>query len=161
MNWTTIQWFEVVWTAAALPGLGLWMANRLLAVRSLKAIKNAGTTNGRLIIAHYSVTKADVFIGVSVAFALIGVVSMSRPTNPAAVDWDWTRVVLTVGLLGAPAAIAFLGYKWRDVERRVVALARARLDSREVEQNTREVTQNTREVEQNDRDKWRHGPDGS
>jgi hypothetical protein len=64
-------------------------------------------------------------------------------------------------LLGAPAAIAFLGYKWRDVERRVVALARARLDSREVEQNTREVTQNTREVEQNDRDKWRHGPDGS
>jgi hypothetical protein len=141
MNWNTIEWFEVVWTCAALPGLALWIANRFLAVRSLRAIKNAGTTNGRLIIARYSVMKADVFIGVSTAFVLIGIVAMGRATNPSAVDWDWTRVVLTVGLLGAPAAISFLGYKWRDVERRVVALARARVDSHEADQNKPPATE--------------------
>jgi hypothetical protein len=159
MNWTTIEWFEVVWTAAAIPGLALWLANRGLAVRSLRAIRAAGATNGRLIIARYSVMKANVFIAVSSAFLIIGVVAMTRPTNQAVTHWDWTRVALTVGLLGGPAAIAFLGYKWRAVERQVTALYRRRLDAREVEQNSREVTQNTREVTQNDRDKWQDGHD--
>ena len=52
MNWTTIEWFEVVWTCAALPGLGLWIANHRLAVRSLRAIRAVGAVNGRLIIAR-------------------------------------------------------------------------------------------------------------
>jgi hypothetical protein len=138
MNWDTIQWFEVVWTAAAVPGLLLWIANRVLATRSLRAIKGMGTTNGRLIIARYSVMKCDVHIGVSAVFVLIGVVAMIRPMNPAAVEWDWSRVALTVGLLGAPAAISFLGYKWRAVEQQVMALARRRLDPH-VEQNDRPV----------------------
>jgi hypothetical protein len=157
MNWGTIEWFEVVWTLAAVPGLGLWTANHHLAVRSLRAVRAVGATNGRLIIARYSVTKARVFINVSAAFVLVGIVAMTRPPNPAAVDWDWTRVVLTLGLLGAPAAIAFLGHKWRAVEQQVTALYRRRLDEREHEQNTRESTQNTREHEQNDRDKWQDG----
>ena len=144
MNWGTIQWIEVVWTCAALPGLGLWVANRVLAVRSLRAITAAGTTNGRLIIARYSVLKADVFIGISAVFVLIGVISMLRPANPSAPEMDALRAVLTVGLLGAPAAISFLGYKWRDVERRVVALARMRLDPRAVAKEAREVDQGDR-----------------
>ena len=154
MNWGTVEWFEVVWTAAALPGLLLWIANRVLAVRSLRAVRAAGATNGRLIIARYSVMKSDVFIGISAVFVLIGAVAMVRPSNPAATAWDWSRVVLTIGLLGAPAGISYLGYRWRLVERQVTALYLRRLDTREVEQNTREVTQNTREVEQNDRDRW-------
>jgi hypothetical protein len=154
---TTIEWFEVVWTAAALPGLALWLSNHRLAIRSLRAVRAASVTNGRLIIARYSVLKARVFIGVSAAFALVGVIAMTRPTNPAATHWDWGRVALTIGLLGAPAAIAFLGYQWRAVEQQVTALYRRRMDAREVVQNTRETEQNTREVEQNHRDEWRDG----
>lgn len=159
MNWSwgSIQWFEVVWTVAALPGLGLWLANRALAVRSLRAVRAARVTNGRLIIARYSVMKADVLIGVSSVFVLIGVIAMLRPDNPAAASFDPLRLVLTIGLLGAPTAISYLGWRWREVEQQVTALARHRLDYREVEQNTREVTQNTRETEQNDRDKWQDG----
>ena len=157
MNWGTIEWFEVVWTLAALPGLALWIANWVLAARSLRAVRAAGATNGRLIIARYSVMKSIILIGISAAFVLIGGVAMARPTNPAATAWDWSRVVLTIGLLGAPAGISFLGYRWRVVEQQVTKLYLRRLDTREVEQNTREVTQNTREVEQNDRDKWQDG----
>src|SRR5215207_3812066 len=154
MNLATIEWFEVVWTAAAIPGLVLWLSNHRLAVRSLRAIRTTGATNGRLIIARYMVQKALVLIGVSAAFALVGVIAMTRPTNPAATAWDWARIALTLGLLGAPAGIAYLGYRWRGVEQQVTALYRRRLDAREVEQNTREATQNTREITQNDRDKW-------
>jgi hypothetical protein len=126
MNWNTIDWVEVVWTLAALPGLVLWLTNRSLASGSLRAIRAVGVTNGRLIIARYGVMKCNVLIGVSSVFVLIGLVSMSRPTNPAAADWDWIRVALTVGLLAAPAAISYLGYRWRAVERRVTALYLAR-----------------------------------
>lgn len=157
MNWATVEWFEVVWTAAAVPGLALWLYNRRLAVRSLRAIKAAGATNGRLIIARYMVMKADVLIGVSAAFVAVGVVAMIRPTNPGAAAWDWGRIVLTLGLLGAPAGIAFLGYRWRAVEQQVTTLYRRRLDVRETQQNTREAVQNSREGVQNDRDKWQKG----
>lgn len=143
MSWGTVEWFEVVWTAAAVPGLTLWLSNHRLAVRSLRAVKAAGFANGRLIVARYSVVKARVFIGVSAALALVGVVAMTRPTNPAVTTWDWSRIVLTLGLLGAPAGIAYLGYRWRAVERQVIALYRRRLDEREVVQN--------------DRDKWQDG----
>lgn len=132
MNWNTIEWFEVVWTLAALPGLVLWVVNRTSATRSLRAVKAAGIGNGRLIIARYSVQKANVLIGVSAAFAAIGVVAMIRPTNPAADTWDLTRSLLTVGLLGGPAGVSFIGYRWRVVERQVTELARRRLDPREV-----------------------------
>jgi hypothetical protein len=152
MNVDTIEWFEVVWTLAALPGLILWLVNRAYAARSLKAIRALGTTNGRLIIARYSVMKSNVLIGVSLVFVLIGVISMIRP---ASFDgFDPLRLVLTLGLLGAPAAISYLGYRWRAVERQVTALARKILDSREVVQNHRETEQNHRETEQNDREKW-------
>lgn len=157
MNWATVDWVEVVWTVAALPGLVLWLINRTYAARSLSAIKAAGATNGRLIIARYSVVKANVLIGVSAVFVLIGVVAMLRPANPGSAGFDPLRILLTIGLLGAPAGISYLGYRWRAVEQRVTALARQRLDSREVEQNDREVTQNSREVEQNDREKWQDG----
>jgi hypothetical protein len=157
MNWGTIEWFEVVWTAAAVPGLALWTVNRVLAGRSLRAVRAMGATNGRLIIARYSVMKSNVFIGVSSALVLVGVVAMARPGNPAATTWDWSRIMLTIGLLGAPAGISFLGYRWRAVERQVTALYLRRLDAREVEQNTREVTQNSREAEQNHRDEWQDG----
>ena len=157
MSLANIEWFEVVWTAAALPGLALWLSNHLLARRSLRAVRAAGATNGRLLIARYSVMKSYIFIGISSVFVLIGIVAMARPTNPGAAAWDWSRVALTIGLLGAPAAISYLGYRWRAVEQQVTALYRRRFDAREVVQNTRETTQNTREVEQNDRDKWQDG----
>lgn len=161
MNWATVDWVEVVWTAAALPGLVLWLVNRVSAARSLSAIKAAGATNGRLIIARYSVMKANVLIGVSAVFVLIGAIAMLRPANPGATGFDPLRLLLTIGLLGAPAGISYLGYRWRAVEQRVTVLARQRLDSREAVQNTREVTQNTRETEQNDREKWQDGHRGN
>ena len=128
MNWGTVEWIEVVWTLAALPGLALWLVNRISAGRSLRAIKAVGTANGRRIIARYSVQKSNVFIGVSAAFVMIGAIAMIRPANPNVADWSWSRIVLTAGLLGAPAAISFLGWRWRAVEQQVTALARHRLE---------------------------------
>jgi hypothetical protein len=118
----TVDPIEVIWTLAALPGLTIWAINRATAARSLKAVKKLGVGNGRLIVARYGVFKADVFIGVSSVFALVGVVAMLRAPNPDG-GWDWVRVLLTIGLLGAPAMIAVLGFRWRVVEKTIVKMA--------------------------------------
>jgi hypothetical protein len=156
----TIDLIEVAWILAAVPGLLLWVGNRVLAVRSLRAIRALGATNGRLIVARYGVRKANIMIFVQSVFVLIGAIAMTRPTNQAvAAQWDWSRTALAVALLGAPVALAVLGYQWRSVERQITALARARYEQRDTRQDTREVEQNGREVEQNGREKWQHDHD--
>jgi hypothetical protein len=115
---------EVVWTLAALPGLILWVANYLSAKKALRAVHLFGITDARLVIARYSVMKAGVMIGLSFVFVLIGVISMCRPANPDVPQWDWLRVILTGGLIGGPASISFLGWRWRRAEETILQMAR-------------------------------------
>lgn len=129
MSWGTVDWIEVVWTLAAVPGLVLWFANRVTAGRSLKAVKLLKITDGRAIVARYSVEKSNILIGVQGVFALIGAISMLRPQNPEVAQWDWLRVILTIGLLGAPFALSYLGFRWRIVDQEIIRLARHRKKS--------------------------------
>ena len=126
MNYGTVNLIEITWTVAALPGLAIWLANRRTARRSLLAVKALGVGNGRLVVARYSVRKANVLIMVLFVFALIGFVSMVRPSNPEVAGWDWIRVLLTVGLLGAPALLSWLGWEWRQVDQQIISMARDR-----------------------------------
>ena len=126
MQYGTVDLIEVIWTLAALPGVVIWAINRAAAGRSLRAVRAQGIGNGRLVVARYSVFKSNVFIALSLVFVLIGAISMVRPANPEVAEWDWIRVVLTAGLLGAPALISLLGWRWRRVEQEIIALARAR-----------------------------------
>lgn len=125
-SWGTVDPVELVWTLAALPGLIVWGVNLVSASRSLHAVRRAGIVNGRRVIAWYSVRKCWVLIVVSGVFALIGIIALLRPPNEAVPHWDWLRVLLTVGLLTAPALIAFLGFDWRHAEAAVLHSARRR-----------------------------------
>lgn len=123
-GWGTVEPLELVWTLAALPGLIIWIVNLTSASRSLRAVRSAGIVNGRRRIAQYTVRKCWVLIIISAVFVLIGISALLRPPNPGVPDWDWLRVLLTVGLLGAPALITLLGFDWRRVEASVLHSAR-------------------------------------
>lgn len=123
-GWGTVDPIELVWTLAALPGLLVWIVNLVSASRSLRTVRLAGIVNGRRLIARYSVRKCWVLVIISGVFVLIGVSAMLRPPNPAAQHWDWLSLLLTAGLLGAPALITLLGFDWRRVEASVLAMAR-------------------------------------
>lgn len=119
---STVDWIEVVWTLAALPGIWVWTVNRISAGKTLRAARKMGFTNGRLLWAKYSTLKSDCLLAISLVFVLIGIISMSRPNST--IGWDWLRVLLTIGLLGAPAIISFLGIKWRAVDQYILKTAR-------------------------------------
>ena len=107
---------EVIWTGAALPGLVVWAVNLRSARRSLRAVHLVGVVNGRLRVARYGVRQGLVMLYASGVFVLIGVNALLRPVNPAAPEWDALRVLLTIGLISAPALISYLGLDWRRVE---------------------------------------------
>lgn len=123
-GWGTVDPIEVIWTLAALPGLVVWVVNLVSASRSLRAVRVIGIVNGRRMIARYSVRKCWVLVIISGVFVLIGVSAMLRPPNPGAPRWDWLSLLLTAGLLGAPALITLLGFDWRRVEASVLHSAR-------------------------------------
>lgn len=130
MDWQTVIWgtadlVEVLWTLSALPGLVMWLVNLAAANRSRKAMVVLGYGNGRLLWARFGVLLTSVFSTVELVFVLIGVVAMLR-SRPANMGGDWTRPVLTVGLIGASALIAFVGWRWRVVDHELVERYRQR-----------------------------------
>jgi hypothetical protein len=117
---------EILWTAAALPGLALWAWNYLSAratLRSVKAVKS-GTSFGALLWARFSVQLTAVFVGVELAFVVLGVISMTRPNNPQATTL--TSYVIAGVLILASAGISYLAYRWRAVDQQLVGAARTR-----------------------------------
>lgn len=128
MNWGTVDLLELIWTVAALPGLVVWVVNLHSARQSLYAVRQAGLRDARAAVARYAVRKSWVMIHLAAVFALIGVISMARPPNPEVPAWDALRVLLTLGLLSAPAVISFIGLDWRRVEHEMLRSARGRLD---------------------------------
>lgn len=123
-GWGTADPLELIWTLAAFPGLVVWIGNLISAGQSRRAVRLAGISNGRWLIAQYSVRKCWVLITLSGVFVLIGISALLRPPNPGVPHWDWLSLLLTLGLLGAPALITLLGFDWRRVEAAVLNAAR-------------------------------------
>ena len=126
MSWGTVDLVELIWTLAAVPGWISWALNLRSAYRSLRAVRGAGIVDGRRTVARYTVRQAWIMMQLSGVFILIGAVAMVRPANPAALQWDAPRVVLTIALLGAPAMISYLGADWRRVETEMLRAGAAR-----------------------------------
>ena len=122
----TIDLAEVVWTLAALPGLVMWLANRRDAGRMRAAARTLPRPNGRLAWAQFAVLFTNVMVGVELVYICLGAVGMIRPPNPAASERPLIGLVIVLGLIAASAAVSFLGWRWRAVDRQLVAMARAR-----------------------------------
>ena len=120
----TVEVAEVVWTAAAFPGLVMWLVNLRDAGRTRAAARLLPVPNGRLAWARFSVEFCRVLVFVEVTYVGLGVVGMTRPPNPAAQPLATLAIVL--GLIAASAAVSFLGWRWRAVDRQLIAMARAR-----------------------------------
>jgi len=169
MNITnTIQSTELLWTLVAIPGLLLWVSNRMRAQASLQATKRLDIGNGRRAFARFAVRETTVWAFIEFVFVAIGVVSMTRETNPDANTLS--SLVIVAGLILSSAMITALGVEWRRVDRELVRTAVAEMtaaqatreasqtvttmaqDDREVAQDDREVVQDDREEEQNTRD---------
>jgi len=162
MNITrTIQFPELLWTLVAIPGLLLWVSNRMRARASLRAAERLHIGNGRRAFARFSVRETTVWAFVEAVFVAIGVVSMTYEQNPD--SNGVSRTVIVAGLIVASLMITALGVEWRRVDRELVRTAVAQMtaaqDTREasqsvtaVAQDGREVVQNVREEEQNTRD---------
>jgi len=162
MNIThTVQSTELLWTLVAIPGLLLWVSNRMRARASLQATKRLDIGNGRRAFARFAVRETTVWAFVEAVFVAIGVVSMTRETNPDANTLS--SLVIVTGLILTSTMITALGVEWRRVDRELVRAAVAQMtaaqNTREasqsataVAQDDREIVQNVREEEQNTRD---------
>lgn len=122
---TNANAIEVVWTVAALPGLVLWATNCASAAVTLRSCKAVpGTPAGSLLWARFSVQLTAVFVGIEAVFVILGVISMTRPNNPAATTL--TSYVIAGALILASVGISYLAYRWRAVDNQLVGAARRR-----------------------------------
>lgn len=119
---TTVDVYEAIWTAAALPGLAYWLVDTRKARRDLRAARTIDPPDGRVLWARFSVYLTHTFVGIEVLFVVLGLVAMTRPAPP--VGEPLLRVVSVCGLIAASAVIAHLGYRWQRVNRSIVDLAR-------------------------------------
>ena len=124
MSVGTADLTEIVWTLAALPGLVLWLANRVEAGRGRRAVMKMKIGNGRLVWAQFSVLLTNVFVVIELVLVVVGAIAMSR-SSPAEAT-ALSQIVVGVGFAGASCLITFVGYRWRAVDTQIVAAARAR-----------------------------------
>lgn len=122
MSFGTVDLIEVLWTLAALPGLVLWLTNRIIAGRSLRAVIRLRVSNGRMLWARFSVLLTNVFVGVEAVFVLVGGIALFRESTGN----DVIRFVLAFALIGASALITWVGWRWRVVDQELVKLGRER-----------------------------------
>lgn len=158
---STVQFTELLWTLVAIPGLLLWVSNRMRARASLQAAKRLSIGNGRRAFAQFSVRETTAWVFIEAVFVAVGVVSMTYEPNPD--SNDLSRTVVVAGLIFASVMITALGVEWRRVDQELVRTAVAQMtaaqNTREasqsvttVAQDGREVVQNMREEEKNTRD---------
>lgn len=124
MNVGTADLTEIVWTLAAVPGLVLWLVNRVAAGRSRRAVRRLGVGNGRLVWARFSVLLTDVFVLIETVFVVVGISAMLRAPSPDSTTLS--RLIVSVGFAGVSCLITFVGYRWRVVEAEILAGAQAR-----------------------------------
>lgn len=117
---------EIIYTVAALPGLGFWFRNYLYARGTERMVKELPRRDGRSLWARFSVLLTGVFVGVESTFAFIGGYAMFMPESPNQ-TWTFGRIILVSALIGANAVIGFLGIRWKQVDDAVTASARRRL----------------------------------
>lgn len=121
----TIQLAELVWTLIALPGLVLWIINRISAGQTLRAARAMGISNGRMLFARFGVRETTAWTVIDAVFVIIGVVAMTNASNPDADDSP-TRLLVAAGLIGASCIVTYLGWSWREIDVALVRLAAER-----------------------------------
>ncbi|MCA1570799.1 MAG: hypothetical protein LC798_10880 [Chloroflexi bacterium] len=131
-----MQLEEVLWTLAALPGLIMWVRNRIVTGRTLKAAQQLQLhlTNGRLVWAKFARRKTTVLAGIELVFVLVGVLAMTRAPNPYATTG--ARLVTLVSLICASAALTWLAYDWQNVHRALIGDFARRDDVRDDARDT-------------------------
>lgn len=117
----TIQATEVLWLAAALPGLALWQSNMRYAMRSRALLRRAKVTNGRMVWARFSVLLTSTFTTIETGFVLIGVISMT--TEPPPTSSILTRWVVAGVLIAMSFLITYIAMKWKLVDTTLNKLA--------------------------------------
>lgn len=122
----TVSVEELVWTAAALPGLLFWARNLVDASRGLRVAKVITPRNGRYLWARFSVELTSTFMGIETLFVVIGVLSMLRP--PAMGAQAQGRIVTVIGLIAASVVITVLAIRWKRVDDAIIAAARRRAE---------------------------------
>lgn len=137
-----IQLLEVIWTAIALIGGYYAVVNLLEATKDRKAVMESDLNGIREEWANFSVNLHRTLIGVEFTFAFVGIVSMFRRPSPDATTI--TSFVLAAFLVGGAIAIAYLSYRWRQVDE----LIKEEVEKKTAQQDLREEQQDLREQEQ-------------
>lgn len=118
----TVDVGELLWIAAALPGLWLWLRNLREAKQDLRAVRAISPRNGRFLWARFSVLLTRTFVGIEVLFVLLGGVALFRvpPMDPH----PETRYVTIGGLIVASIVISVIAQRWASVNAEIVQAAR-------------------------------------
>jgi hypothetical protein len=127
----TIDPIEVIWVLAAVPGLWLWARNAGETQRDLAAARSIAARDGRYLWASFSVLLTRTFVGIEALFVILGVVAMFReqpPDDPS----PWFRWVTAGLLVGASVLLSWLAYRWRSVNKMILAVARERVAERRI-----------------------------
>lgn len=120
----TIDWIDVTWTAVSVAGLLLWLWNLRRAAMSLRAVRRLGVVNGRRVWARFGVMLTCTMVAVEVVFVAVGVNAMTR-VPPVQSQAQVTRLLAVVSFLVVTVLLTLLAYRWADVDRTIVRMARS------------------------------------
>lgn len=125
----TASWIEIVWTLAAIPGFVLWSRSFVSSVKSLRAIRATKASNGRLLWARFSYRLTALMVLVELAFMVVGVIALSRGANPDANVIS--ALVIAISFMTVSFVVTTLAYQWREVEKQILEIAKARFAEKE------------------------------
>lgn len=125
-SWGTVGLAEIIYTAAALPGLWFWFRNYLYARGTEKLTEKLPRNDGRSLWARFSTLLTRTFVGVESTFLFIGAYAMVMPESPNQ-TWNFGRIILVSALIAANAVIGLLGIRWKQVDNALTASAKRRM----------------------------------
>lgn len=109
----TVSDIEIVWTLIALFGASFALYNWREASADLRALKVAGTKNGRLLLASTNRVMESIRVVVQTIFLTIGLLAMTIPDRPdARLDnrIEITAFLIRWGIITASGLIAFKSF---------------------------------------------------
>lgn len=118
----TVDVGELLWIAAALPGLWLWLMNLRDARKDFRAVRDISPRNGRYLWAKFSTLLTRAFLGLELLFIGLGVQALFR--TPPAAPASLSRVITVIGLIAASVVISAIAYRWKRVNAEIVQAAR-------------------------------------
>jgi len=118
-----IQWQEVVWTLAALIGLGYAVWNGREARRDMRAVLISGTNGARLLWAKFSRLLHISLITIESLFAIIGIRAMFLVPSPKASS-GIGQFITVVALVTASLLLTAVSIMWQRVHVAIATMLR-------------------------------------